>query len=491
MKQLFLCYRREGAQTAKLFSFYMKKNHPEINVWYSDKEREGNYSLDPPSLIRDSYGAVIFLSENFTKGFLDKNGNINLNRYRSEYGRECPTVLEIIEIEKNLQSRDDFELHIVNLNGAKFTKKERKILETVFSKAGILRPDSVTRFAERNMNSFETAKDHEDAFFDRMIGAYLPSSIEAFVKGDLSIGSCNTTIDVLCWDCTDFISPDHIVYELDGTDIPLYDKIEAAAFSGAPVTQDDDVVSVVQYEQSLTTNEEKKHLKISFKLSKYHLFKKALELWDKNNFSMSKEIAGYLNSPEDDRYYPIPNAMGLALMVLSSDNKLVFSRRSTKRKVRSHEFDCSIVEGLLPVVDKKLNGQRVCYDFTDPSYIRKECWRAFCEELCAADESSMTVSLFGLILDRKYGQWNWIGLIRSDLKASEIEERHPTRDDTTEKNTLYFIDYLDQNGKPCIGPIRETVQLFRQDGLWDTALAVLYGTLTILGFSREEIDDLL
>lgn len=491
MHQLFLCYRRLGAQTAKLFSFYMKKNHPEIDVWYSDKEREGNYSLDVPELLRNSYGAVVFISKNFTEGFLDKNGNINLNRYRSEYGRECVTALEIIEIEKNMQSRNDFELHVINLDGEKLSKKDRKVLETVFAKAGILRPESVTRFAERNYNAFDTARDHEDSFFGRMMGAYLPNDIETFVKGNLSIGNENTTIDVLCWDCRDFISPGHIAFELEGADIPYYDKIEAAPFKGEPLSQDDDILSVVQFEQSLTTNEEKKHLLMRCKLSKYHLFKKALDLWDKNGFSMSREIASYLNAEEDDRLYPIPNAMGLALMVLTSDNKLVFSRRSTKRKVRSHEFDCSIVEGLLPVVDKTLAGKKVHYDFTDPNYIQKECWRAFCEEICASEEKDLTIELFGLVLDRKYGQWNFVGLIRSALTSAQIASRHPTRDDTTEKNELFYVGYLSKDGAPSIDPVRERVRLYRQDGFWDMALAVLFGTLTVLGFSREEIDSLL
>ena len=118
MNQLFLCYRRAGAQTAKLFSFYMRRNHPEIQVWYSDLESESNYSLDVPKLIRMSYGAVVFVSKGFTKGFLDKQGRINANCYRSLQSEECVTVQEIIEIERNLQLRSNFELHIINLDGA-------------------------------------------------------------------------------------------------------------------------------------------------------------------------------------------------------------------------------------------------------------------------------------------------------------------------------------------------------------------------------------
>lgn len=489
MQQLFLCYRRAGAQTAKLFSFFMKRSHPEISVWYSDKEPEGNFSLDVPMLIQSSYGAVIFISKGFTDGFLDKEGNINSNAYRSEHGSECITVKEIIEIERNMQIRSDFELHIINLNGAVFGKKDQKTLETVFAKAGILKDNSVAHFAQKNINPFYTARDHEDYFFERMIGAYLPNDIEAFVHGNLSIGKHTTTIDVLCWDCKRYISSNDIVLELDDSDIPMYDRIEAAPLHREPLKQDDDVVSVVQFEQSLTTNEEKKCILIKCKLSKYHLFKKTLDLWDRNGFSMSREIARYLNSDEHDCLYPIPNAMGLALMVVTGDNKLVFSRRSPKRRVRSNEFDCSIVEGLLPFVDKTIGGEKACYDYSQENYIQNECRRAFCEEICIAN--GLIVNLFGLILDRKYGQWNFAGLIRTSLTSDQIKARHSTRDDTTEKNLLYYIDYLDSDGNLTIKPLQEAIRLFSPVGLWDTALAVLFGTLSSLGFEREAIDTLL
>lgn len=489
MRQLFLCYRRAGAQTAKLFSFFMKKKHPEINVWYSDIEPEGNYSLDIPSRIGQSYGAVLFLSKGFTNSFLDKEGNINCNRYRTIQGQECITVQEIIEIERNLQARPEFELHVINLDGAKLGEKDQQVLRTVFDKAGVLKNDSVAHFSQRNINPFFTARDHEDSFFDRMIGSYLPNDMESYVHGNLSIGNHSTTIDVLCWDCKQYISPNDIVFELDGSDQPFYSRIEAAQFSTEDNKQDDDVVSVVQFEQSLTTNDERKHLLLRCKLIKYHLFKKTLDLWNSNGFTMSKEIAYYLNADENNRYYPIPNAMGLALMVVTSDNKLVFSQRSTRRRVRSNEFDCSIVEGLLPKVDKTVGDEKVFYSYSEHGYIQNECRRAFCEEICTADR--VDVKLFGLILDRKYGQWNLAGFIRTDLTSRQIESGHALRDDTTESNQLHFIDYRDEAGDLAISKVRDAVLLFREYGLWDTALAVLVGTLSSLGFKQEEIDSLI
>ncbi len=488
MSQLFLCYRRAGAQTAKLFSFYMKRNHPEIRVWYSDSEREGNFTLDIPELMKKSYGAVVFVSKGFTKGFLDREGRINANAYRAEQAEECVTVQEIIEIERNLQERKDFELHMVHLDGALLDKRDQMVLEAVFGQAGILRKDSVAHFAQRNHNAFDTARDHEELFFDRMIGAYLPSNTHLAIRGNYSVGGYTTTVDVLCWDCRQFIRPEHISFELENEDIPLYDRIERAPIQEEPLQQDDDVLSVVRFDQDLTTNEERKHLRIGCRISKYHLFKKTLDLWDRNGFGMSAEIARYLNGEEETRRYPIPNAMGLALMVVTADGKLVFSRRSGKRRVRSREFDCSIVEGLLPAVDKEIGGVRARYDYTSPDYIARECKRAFFEEICA--DQRLQASVFGLILDRKYGQWNLTGMIRSSLSARQIQALHPTREDTTEANRLYFVDCLAPDGTKSIRAVRDALQLYRKDGFWDTALAALTGTLCSLGFAQEEIDAL-
>ena len=488
MNQLFLCYRRAGAQTAKLFRFYMNRNHPEVRVWCSDLEREGNFTLDVPGLIKRSYGAVIFLSKDFTKGFLDREGRINANNRRDTYDEECVTVQEIIEIEKALQKRKGFELHIVNLDGAVLGRKDQKTLEAVFRQAGILRQDSITHFAQRNYNPFDTAREHEEQFFYRMMGAYLPNDKQAIIHGNYSVGTYATTVDVLCWDCQSFILPENITFELENEEIALYDQIESAPVPGKPPQQDDDVLSVVRYDQGLTTNDEKKYVRISCKICKYHLFKKTLDLWDKNTFNMSAEIAHFLNGEEEERRYTVPNAMGLALMVVTADSKLVFSRRSTKRKVRSGEFDCSIVEGLLPEVKKEIGGIRTRYDFSTREYIASECRRAFFEEICA--DQQLSSSIFGLILDRKYGQWNFAGMIRSSLTSREIEALHSTRDDTTEVNQLRFVDFLDADGRRSIRHIREELMLFRESGFWDTALTALTGTMKALGFSDKEINSL-
>ncbi len=462
----------------------MQRNHPEIPVWYSDRKFEGNYSLDVQELIRASYGAVLFLHKGFTNGFL-VDGRINMNSGRDRWSEECVTVHEIIEIEKAIQTRSGFELHTVNLDGEALSAADQKKLEAVFAQAGILTPESVARYAQRNINPFFTARDHEDAFFDRMVCDWMPLSALREVQGNFRFGSSATTVDVLCWDCRQFIAPENIRFALYSGALSLYRRIEAARLQGAPPKQDDDVLSVVQFSQGLTSVEERKTLRFSFIKGKYHLFKKALDLWDRNGFEMSREIMRCLNDEEGSRMYPIPNAMGLALMVVTADRKPVFSRRSRQRGVRSGEFDCSIVEGLIPEVNPRTDGA-ARYDYTAPDYIRRECARAFCEEICVED--SPETSLFGLVLDKKYGQWSLTGLVRSRLTAQEIQALHPTRRDTTETNTLYFVDLFDAAGRGDLSAVGNALRLYKRDGMWDTALAALFGSLLLLGFGQDEIN---
>ena len=69
---VFICYRRYTAQTAKLFKKYLVKHHFSGEVWYSDSEVYGNYKSDPSDLISSAECAIIFIDPKFTDGFCIK-----------------------------------------------------------------------------------------------------------------------------------------------------------------------------------------------------------------------------------------------------------------------------------------------------------------------------------------------------------------------------------------------------------------------------------
>ena len=70
---VFLCYRRHSAQTAKLFKRYLTTHRFVGEVWYSDGEVYGNYKMDIPTLIGNAKCAVVFIDPGFTDRFLDSN----------------------------------------------------------------------------------------------------------------------------------------------------------------------------------------------------------------------------------------------------------------------------------------------------------------------------------------------------------------------------------------------------------------------------------
>ena len=93
---IFLCYRAGGAETAKQFKNSLSGNSDNYGyVWYSDQESVGNYDQDIPVLIPSAEFAVLFISSDFTAGFL-KDGK---NNYSG-----CVTVKEIVQIEKCRQA---------------------------------------------------------------------------------------------------------------------------------------------------------------------------------------------------------------------------------------------------------------------------------------------------------------------------------------------------------------------------------------------------
>ena len=480
---LFLCYRRAGAQTAKLMKRYMDRHANYGKVWYSDLEPYGNYRENVERLIDQAECAVIFLSSGFTEGFLDASGErINCSSYldaRNQEHYECITVHEIIAIERRIQRDPAFRVLTVNLDGYTLNLDEQRVLEKVFRLAGVYTPASVGHFAQCNVNPFYTAKDDEEEFFARWAESVYPIAFyqQRAVQGNFYFGGRQTSVDILLWDTDRGIAASDISFSYLPEPPGFYDRVRRARSEEiCHGSQNDDMISVVRYACALTDNDERKQITIHYAQIKYELFFKCLKLWDSSSrFNMSKMLAEY--DPEE-MLYQIPNAIGMALMVVTADGKLIFSRRSKERKVRSGEYDCSIVEGMKPAAED--------YEIGDEDYMERECRRAFQEEICA-DDSGLEIRVNGLILDKAYGQWNFVGTLFTPKTAAELRELHPLRKDTFERIQLEYVPYLTPTGERTLAFLREKVSQYRKEGLWGTALAVLYAALRCVGFTGQEL----
>ena len=470
---IFLCYRRPGAQTAKLVKRYFDSIQLPFKVWYSDKERVGNYKLDIPELIDSSKCVIMFVDDNFTKDFLKKTGTT-----------ECITKYEIIEIEKKIQRDSDYLVVIVALNGLGFTKKCSKDLELLFKENGIFRENSVQYYVLRNKISFNPYEDDESLLFDEIVHTLINSKLLENEKffGNFYFGNKQTYADIIVWDQEKGIKPENISFTLSMNEQPqLYTQIDRIKVKDIEVSHNNDMVSVTNFYSTLTNNREDLLINIEYLRNSYEQFKKTLMIWNSSGLGINQKVGTY--SIDNNKVYEVPNAMGLAFMVVTKDNYLLFTRRSCERGIRPNECDVSIVEGLKLKVESEIYN----YDINDTNnYVLNEIKRAYREEVCFYDEE-IKVKINGIVLDKEYGQWNIVGTIFSSDTSSDIIRKHPLRGDSFEKIAMEFIPLLNENNELTLDYLKPMTSKFIEHKFWSMGYATLYGALKDVGFTDKDI----
>ena len=189
--RIFFCYRQMGSETAKFMKTYLKAVPDKSygRIWYSDDENLGNYNLDIPVLIGQADIFVLFLAPGFTDYFITPNGQANI--YSENGNTACITAKEIIEIEKQRQTRD-ISILTVNIDGYTLTDTDINNLKLLFSSVGILRDDTAGFYKNLNINHYSRRQTDISAFAGRiMMGLDEKKIIEKATdidKSDLSYG---------------------------------------------------------------------------------------------------------------------------------------------------------------------------------------------------------------------------------------------------------------------------------------------------------------
>lgn len=471
---VFVCYRRYSAQTAKLFKKYALQHRINAEIWYSDCEVYGNYKIDPHNLISPAKCAVLFIDPDFTHSFLDQESSF-----------ECITAIEIVEIIKKKLADSSFRIITVYVDrNAAITEKEYETICSLLNRNHVENPKEAAKLiSQNNAVYFSTAKDDEDELFFSISRRMLSNEYysEHTPNGNYYFGIIPTSVDVVLWDSLKNINSSNIYFENTPMTIPLYGKIERIRSDLSYESQNNTMVSLVGTDVILNDETEEKLLSVRYQKIDYKLFYKTLSLW--NQFELNKQIAAFDWRSD---IYEIPNAMGLAFMVITSDKQLLFTRRSKKRRVRSGEYDCSIVEGL-KIFGFNSNGDE--YDINDEKYVENEIHRAFCEEVCSIDEG-LEIKIYGLVLDKKYGQWNFVGVINTPLSAEEIKCCHSLRDDTFEDNEMEFIPFVDDTGALSLSRIEHKLKVYLGEGIWSMALTAVHASLINAGFNNNQITDM-
>lgn len=112
--------------------------------------------------------------------------------------------------------------------------------------------------------------------------------------------------------------------------------------------------------------------------------------------------------------------VGINVVVVSSDQQLIFGRRSAAVGIRKNQLDVSSVEGLSVEHDIKSQaaGSRHRFDLTPVGF------RAIREELGVTENKVGAFSILNFGFDLQYAQWNFIALAQVKLTAREIRNRH-------------------------------------------------------------------
>ena len=432
----YLCYRRRGAQTAKLFKRYMtSQGYGE--VWYADDEACGKDPGQIPELMSRSACGILFIGEGFFEEF---SGSL--------------TELELTELEKRRSADPEFRILAVYLDRDGLTPEEASLLARTFRSRGI--PESAEPLARCSRVFFRTARDYEGSLFRRLRSWVLYPADR--VEGSFRFCGEKTSVDVIGADESLTVS----FSEYSGT-MPFYDQIAQAPSSSFTEGGDEQMVSVVGWESS--RDAEGLHLLLSYRPVADRLFHKCIRLWDSPALKIRGKMQAY-DSTSPGALFEIPNAMGLALMVVTSDRYLVFSRRSWNHRIRAGEYDCSLVEGLHLEGENPETGE---YDIYDEDFVSQECLRAYREGIGDSEEG-LELKLNGVLLDRSYGQWNLAGTLFTPRTGAQL--RQLCRTDG--RNELIFVK---AEPEALAGALPE----LRHVGMWDTALAVLQMTLQRLG----------
>lgn len=129
------------------------------------------------------------------------------------------------------------------------------------------------------------------------------------------------------------------------------------------------------------------------------------------------------------------------------------------------------------------------YDTANEDYMFNEIERAFREEICS-DCTGIQIQVNGLVIDKDFRQWNIVGSIITPLTSGEIMKIHSLRDDTYEDNEILFVPFVDAEGNLTTEYLCSELVILFSNGIWDMALAPLYGALIRVGCTLRQINEM-
>lgn len=220
--------------------------------------------------------------------------------------------------------------------------------------------------------------------------------------------------------------------------------------------------------------EQSEHMKVrlTFSESNYYTFialnKNLDKVLSNGQTIRSKYLKGH---PLEVPFKPLSNGFGVAIVVITSDNKVILTRRSIDSGIRPNELDISIVEAIHMPTDAGGNGSHKGPD------LYKTAIRGAKEEL-GLNVGVEDVKLLCYGVDYKYYQWNMLGIIESNSNSTQImSNRTRGISGKWELDNLQFYNF----------EIKEIMNIIKNESIWDTGKAALYMAL-VHRYGKERVD---
>jgi len=169
---------------------------------------------------------------------------------------------------------------------------------------------------------------------------------------------------------------------------------------------------------------------------------------------------------------PIPflaNGFGVVLVIITSDQKIILSRRSDRSGVRPGEIDVSVVEALHPILDRSI--KQLAPDLYHAAI------RGAQEEL-GIELVQDDIIFLGFGVDIEYYQWNMLGMAHTSETAMQVLEKRKCG--TRGKWELKTLEIIDSNPKVVLN-------FLRKEKMWSTTLVAIYWAL-VHEYGKKQVD---
>jgi hypothetical protein len=195
--------------------------------------------------------------------------------------------------------------------------------------------------------------------------------------------------------------------------------------------------------------------------------------------SMDKLIPGSEQTVRGKYINEIPNlaipdvrfahGVGVILTVITSDNKLILTRRRSDISIRPNEIDVSVVEAIDPT------------DWDKSIDLYKAAKRGAEQEL-GIRVSEDDVKFLGFGVDLDYYQWNIIGTVQLDKTEEEFIQHI--------SNGIHGTNELDEFLITDASP-ESIAKILSEEKMWATGIIALYWTAVYQLKSKERFDKIL